>query len=121
MMREPITLTFDLKQYHPFGFNRSTLVRPMTFTPVSTNTSDGELVRSVSAGFAPMPNTLTDVESVLYVGLEPKGCLPQALRQLAIAGSTVAASDGTLIDIAMHSDTKLGICLKFIVILPNPM
>ena len=68
-----------------------------------------------------MPNTLTDVESVLYEGLEPKGCLPHALRQLAIAGSTPAASDGTLIDIAMDIIAKLSSCLIFIVVSLDPM
>src|SRR4029450_898193 len=96
MMREPITLTFDLKQYHPLGFNSERRVRPMTLTPVSTNTSDGELVRSVSAGGFAMRTTLTDVESVLYLGLAPKGCFPQAWRQRAMDESTSAASAGRL-------------------------
>src|SRR6266446_4676637 len=120
MLSEPITLTFDRKQYHPLGFNSSRVVPPMTLTPVLTSTSDGVLVRSVSAGFCPMPNTLTDVAMVLKLGFEPNGCLPQALRQLAMDPSTASASDGTLVNIAIARVAHLNSGLRFIIVSLDP-
>src|ERR1700674_769136 len=117
MLSTPITLTFDRKQYHPLGFNSSRLVPPMTLTAGFTRTRDGESVRMVSAGRCPMPKTLTDVAGVVYLGLLPKGCLPQALRQVAMDGSTSSASDGVFVlgcvgDSAAGGGEALWICLS---------
>jgi hypothetical protein len=87
----------------------------MTVTPGFTRTRDGESVRSVSAGFCPMPKTFTDVARVLYLGLFPKGCVPQALRQLGMDSSTPLASDDALIKIAAPIVTQVSSCLVFII------
>ena len=100
MVRPPITLTLVRKQYQPFGFKSSIFVPPMTLTPGLTMTKDGELVISESIGSFPIPKTLTDVASVLYWGLFPKGCSPQTLRQFEMEPPSSVANVGTLNSIA---------------------
>src|SRR5450830_455041 len=92
MVSPPMTLTVVRKQYQPLGLSTCTTEPPATLTPGLTRASAGVCVTSVSAVSGPMPNTLTEVDSVLYEGFFPKGCLPQAFRQLATELSTSSAA-----------------------------
>src|ERR1035437_1505663 len=66
MVSPPMTLTVVRKQYQPLGLSTCTIEPPATLTPGLTKTRAGPFVGSVSAVSGPMPNTLTDVDIVLY-------------------------------------------------------